>query len=215
MEAEEKDKISRLTDQSDVAQVRAESAARLREKEEEFVANLVAEDDLENENFAEMLLQLENKAHDAEEELLAAMQSLPDKASSSSGAPLESRTRPATPKVLLKDVDPSKYGLASFESLFDNLSDVEDDLNPGASMSSARAVISQGEKIRSQIQQDRSKRVELETMYSNTTLDDDLDKELGDLMEVDDDVLLDDEDFADVGGVHVRRAYDSDDDSSD
>lgn len=219
MEAEEEEKISHLTNQSDVAQVRAESAARLREKEEQFVANLVAEDDLENESFAEMLLQLESKAQDAEEELLAAMQSLPDNSKHSDSnfdAMNETRSRTATPKVLLSDFDPSKYGLASFESLFENLSTIDEDLNPGASMTSARSVISQGEKIRSQIQQDRSKRIELETMYNNTTLDDDLEKELRDLMDVDDDIVLDDEDFANVGGIHVRRTYiDSDDESSE
>ena len=121
----------------------------------------------------------------------------------------------ALPKVTIRDLDPSKFGIKSFSSLFADLEE-EQEVTVSPSMSHARDIILKGEELRSLAMQERQKREEVEKKLEQTNLDD-LDKELE---ELDDDELsdadLDDSDFAAVGGKYVRKVrVDSDDDSSD
>lgn len=140
-------------------------------------------------------------------------------------------------------MDPSKFGLKSFDDLFTDLSDGSDgegQSGGGGSINSAQDMISRGASLRTQLQgmaalaratilfrfcspfppcaEDRKKRADAEAA-SNVGLDD-LDAELAGLSQ-DAELDLDDRDFEAVGGKFVSRrrnaddSDDSDDDDSD
>ncbi len=207
-----------------IERVKQESSAHLKQKEAELIRSLVQADteisDLPaDEDFAAQLSDLESKANEAEQELLQAMkafQSMPDSEEQHEPSPLltAKRSSASGPKVTLQDLDPAKFGIKSFSSLFADLEE-ETEVAASPSMSLARNIISKGEELRTRNMQERHKREEEVKKLEQTNLDD-LDAELSKLMGEGDDVDLDDGDFAAVGGKYVRKVrVDSDDDSSD
>jgi hypothetical protein len=138
-----------------------------------------------------------------------------EKEKSEPAVDVQRRASEPLPKVTIQDLDPNKFGIKSFSTLFADLEE-EQEVAVSPSMSLARDIIQRGEVLRSAAMHERHKREEVEKKLEQTNLDD-LDKELEDLL---DDTLsdadLDDSDFAAVGGKYVRKVrVDSDDDSSD
>ncbi len=211
---------------AEIERIKQESSEHLRQKEAELIRALVQKDteisDIRDEDYATQLSDLENKANEAELELLEAMkalQSMPDAGPADEAEPPRASAAATcsspVPKVTIQDLDPSKFGIKSFTSLF---ADLEEEQEPAQSpsMTLARDIIHRGEALRSKSMQERHKREEEEKKLEQTNLDD-LDKELE---ELNDNVLadedLEDSDFAAVGGKYVRKVrVDSDDDSSD
>jgi hypothetical protein len=210
----------------EIARIKAETVSKLQQKEEEFIKMLIAQDskltEIEDEDFAEQLVSLESKTQDTESEFLEAIRIMNDGKDVDVSDVTLLETKPTVAAgtsakvVTVKDFDPAKYGLKSFDNMFDGLSDEEDeDANDNDNRRDAKQVISLGAELKTQLQQNRQKREEEENKYGNTLLDD-LDTELANLLNCDDDNLeLDDTDFDAVGGKYVAKEYiDSDDEST-
>ena len=109
--------------------------------------------------------------------------------------------------MTVKDVDPSKYGFKSFDTMFDDLSDEPQEEE--SSLSQARLLISRGQAL----SQHQPRKEEVQVAVQLDDLDDELDKLLQE-GEVED-LELDDKDFDAVGGrYHPKRWENSDDDTS-
>ncbi len=122
--------------------------------------------------------------------------------------------KPVEPKekISVQQIDPAKYGLKSFDSLFD---DLDDSTPQSPSVSHAKEMMRRGEELRAKSSSERHARLEEAKQLESIPLDD-LEKELDNLDEELSDIDLDDDDFAAVGGKYVRKVrVDSDDDSSD
>lgn len=209
---------------AEIAKIKEDSNAHLKRTEEALLRSLIEQDYeiSQAEDYSAQLTDLESKANDAEAELMAAVKAFQELSASSDGSepspppsqPKEAPRRPAPVAVSLADVDPSKYGIRSFATLFSDLD--SSPAVPATTTAAARDIISLASKLQDKVAAERQNRADRAKELETSTKLDDLDAELKDLSDADlDDADLDDADFAAVGGKYVRKTrIDSDDDDS-